>query len=184
MNNFPELVSKRLRLGKIRVKDIPRIVNCANNRAVSDHTLNLPYPYHEDDAVFWMNMQISGYKNSDKYIFGVYLKQDNAFIGGIGLHLELPHCKAELGYWISEPFWNQGLATEAGQCVIDFAFNTLQLNKIYATCFTFNPTSERVLKKLGMTQEAELKQHYFKQGRFLDVKQYALCQDDYFPYKK
>ncbi len=184
MKNFPELRSKRLRLGKISVNDIPEIVVCANNKTISDNTLNLPYPYSEDDAVFWMNMQINGYKNNNKYIFGIYINQSNKFVGGIGLHLDLPHSKAELGYWIAEHFWNNGIATEAGKCLLDFGFNRLQLNKIYATCFVCNPASERVLKKLGMVHEANLKQHYYKQGSFLDAKQYAILQDCYFPYKK
>lgn len=176
---FPELSTQRLRLGKIRVSDIPTIVTYANNRNIADNTLNLPNPYHEENAVFWMNMQIQGFQKKQNYIFAIFIKETDKFIGGIGLHIDANHNKAEMGYWIGEPNWNNGFASEAGKEILKYGFKVLELNKIYATHFLQNKASEKVLKKIGMQKEATLKQHYNKNGTYIHVGQYCLLQSEY-----
>jgi RimJ/RimL family protein N-acetyltransferase len=57
----------------------------------------------------------------------------------------------ELGYWLDEPFWGGGLASEAGAAVRDFAFQTLKLEGLKSGHAADNPASGRVLSKLGFT---------------------------------
>lgn len=179
MEKFPELLTERLRLGRIRVKDIPKIAQYANNKNISANTLNLPFPYHEDDAICWINMEIQGFQSKKQYIFAVYLKETDEFIGGIGLHIDKNHNKAEMGYWIAEPFWNKGFAREAAKEILKYGFEELNLNKIFATHFLFNPASEKVLLKIGMIKEAEFKDHYLKNDTYQDVRQYRLLRKEY-----
>ncbi len=63
MEFFPELNTKRLKLRKIQVEDIPSLVKYANNKKISDHILNIPYPYQEPDAVFRISYIVQGFKN-------------------------------------------------------------------------------------------------------------------------
>jgi len=179
MKNFPELFTDRLRLGKIRTKDLPIITEYANNKSISDNTLSFPFPYTEESAVFWMQMEIKGFENKKDYIFAIYEKESDDFIGGIGLHTDKINSKGELGYWIAEPFWNRGYASEAGNEVIKFGFNELGLNKILATHFLYNSASKKVLQKIGMYKEAKIKHHYFKNGKFEDVIQYCLLKAEF-----
>ena len=130
MNSYPNLTTERLTLSTPQVTDIPNIIQYAGNIKVAENTLNMPHPYYEKDAVFWLNMAHEGFKNQDKYIFGIRLKDTNTLIGGMGLHLETRFNRAELGYWIGEPFWNKGYASEAARVVLEFGFVTLKLNKI------------------------------------------------------
>ncbi|RQP08877.1 MAG: N-acetyltransferase, partial [Chryseobacterium sp.] len=173
-----ELYTARLKLGKLEAKDILQIVRCANNRNISENTLNLPYPYTETNARFWIEMQSNGFRNGTEFIFGIYTEDDHKFVGGIGLHLDRQNNKAELGYWIAEPFWNRGYATEAAEAVLKFGFDTLKLNKIFATHFLHNPSSGRIMQKIGMKKEAELRQHYLKNGKYLDAVQYAIMSEN------
>ena len=76
-------------------------------------------------------------------------------IGCVGL-LFHPDCNhywgdgsAELGYWIAEPYWGQGLAVEASKIIIEHAFNNLDVEKIYASYRIENSQSKRVLEKLN-----------------------------------
>lgn len=174
MNDFPTLTTDRLTLSKIKPKEIPNIVQYLNNRNITDNTLMMPYPYTEDHAVAWISMSNQGFMSKEQFIFGIYLSESDSLIGGMGLHIDKKHHKAEMGYWIAEPFWNQGFATEAGKAVIQFGFETLKLHKIYATHFSHNPASGKVLINIGMMHEADLKQHYFKNGAYLDVRQYSI----------
>ncbi len=179
MENFPELYTERLRLGKIRTKDLPLITEYANNKKISDNTLSFPFPYAEENAVFWMEMEIQGFQKKENFIFAIYEKKSDQFIGGIGLHIDKNNNKAELGYWIAEPFWNKGFASEAGNEILNYGFNILGLNKIFGTHFLYNPASKRVLRKIGMYKEAEMKQHYFKNGKYEDVIQYCLLKAEF-----
>lgn len=176
MSPFYNLEMQRLRLGRIRQSDIPLIVSYANNKNISDNVLTLPYPYTEENALQWIKMSEDGFEKEKDYIFGIYLNETDEFIGGIGLHTDKAHFKAELGYWIAEPFWNKGFASEAGIEILKFGFESLNLNKIYASHFLFNPASEKVLQKIGMTKEATLKDHYFKNGKFETVGLYCVLR--------
>lgn len=179
MENFPELFTERLRIGKIRESDIRTIAKYANHKAIADNTLTFPHPYGEKDAVNWFNFSNQEFEKKENFVFAIYLKETNEFIGGIGLHTQKAHHKAELGYWVAEPFWNHGFATEAVKEILRFGFADLALNKIFATHFLYNPASEKILIKSGLTYEADLKAHYFKNGRFEDVRQYALLKEDF-----
>ncbi len=109
MQPFPAIETARLRLTELGSGDIPRIVQLAANPRVSDYTLNLPFPYAEKDAIYWLNLAHQGCANGTHFIFAIRLKPDNAFIGGIGLTLERRFNRAELGYWLGEPYWNRGM---------------------------------------------------------------------------
>ena len=54
----------------------------------------------------------------------------------------------ELGYWLSPEFQGQGLMTEAGAAVVDFAFHTLKIQRLSVGCFAANQASKQLIKKL------------------------------------
>jgi len=151
---FPELQTNRLQLRKIQIEDVPSLVKYANNKKISDHILNIPYPYQEPDAVFRIRYVVQGFKDKTRYVFAIILKERAELIGEISLHLNKDHKIAELGYWVAEPFWNQGVATEAAEAIIKFGFETLKLHTIYATSHKENKASEKVLLNNGMIQHS------------------------------
>ncbi|MBV8060777.1 MAG: GNAT family N-acetyltransferase [Alphaproteobacteria bacterium] len=61
--------------------------------------------------------------------------------------------KATLGYWMGHPYAGQGLMTEAGQLVIDFARDALRLHRLDACCLPHNDISCALLRRLGFAQE-------------------------------
>ena len=152
MDAFPELNTPRLTLRKIQVEDIDALVQYANNRNISDHILNIPYPYQEPNAVFRISYVVQGFKNKTRYVFALVLKARAELIGEISLHLDNDKSKAELGYWVGEPFWGKGIATEAAGAILQFGFEKLGLPLIYATCHAENNASAKVLLKNGVTQ--------------------------------
>ena len=87
-------------------------------------------------------------------------------------------CKAELGYWVGKPFWNQGIATEAARSIIHFGFSELGLNRISAQHFVRNPSSGKVMLKLGMAHEGTLRQAVTKWGKYEDLHAYGLLRDE------
>ena len=153
MKDFPQLFTDRLHLRKIHIYDIPLLVKYANNKQVSDHILNIPYPYQEPDAVFRIRYVNEGFKTNSRYVFAIVLKETNEFIGEISLHLDDKKDVAQLAYWIGEPFWKNGFATEAVKAILKFGFETLNVDLIFATCDEKNLASTRVLEKNEMRKK-------------------------------
>lgn len=87
--------------------------------------------------------------------YAVCLKEDDQAIGSIGLmigsasNLDLPDDEGELGYWIGEPFWGQGLIPEAIKCIIKHAFDDLDLKRLWCGYFDGNIKSKRAQEKCG-----------------------------------
>ncbi len=179
MEQFPRIETERLILTELTAGDIPQIVKYAANRRISDYTLNLPFPYTEKDAVYWINLSNQGFKNGTHLIFGIRLKTENQLTGGIGLTIEQRFNRAEIGYWIGEPFWNKGFVSEATRAIIQFSFDKLALNKITSSHFEKNPASGKVMLKSGMIKEGELKEHIRKDSVYHSLVVYGLTKSDY-----
>lgn len=179
MEKSPILYTERLLLELPSILDIPKIVKYLNNPKITDNVLNMPFPYFEKDAVFWLNMANKGWETKTAFIFGIYLQSTKEFIGGVGLTLNTEHNHAELGYWLSESFWNKGYISEAVKAVIMYGFETLELNKIYATHLINNPASGKVMIKNGMKKEGQLISHYKKEENYHTIDQYGITRSDY-----
>ena len=62
--------------------------------------------------------------------------------------------------------------------MIRYAFESLNLHRVYAQHFVDNPASGRVLQKIGMTYEGRRRQHTVKWGARIDSESYAILRDD------
>lgn len=155
MEVFPILYTNRLKLRKIVVEDIPSLIKYANNKKIADNILNIPYPYAEYNAVFRISYVVQGFKNKERYVFAIIFNESEELIGETSLHLDAQKSKAELGYWVAEPFWDKGIATEATEAIIQFGFTKLNLTMIFAECHVENKASQKVLLNNGMTKCAD-----------------------------
>ena len=89
------------------------------------------------------------------------------------------HGGGMLMYWIAPAHQGHGYATEAAELVVDHAFRERRLNKIWAHVLESNTGSQRVLEKLGFTQEGRLRQNYFIDGDFEDAYHYGLLAEEW-----
>lgn len=179
MDPFPILETRTLRLRKPTTKDLPKIREYANNSEIAKMTLNIPHPYQEKDAIFWLNRANQGFEDKSKYVFAICKLSNDDFIGGISLKINSRFNRAELGYWIAEPFWNKGFATEATQETLRFGFEEAGIHKIFATHLLDNPASGKVMTKNGMTKEWTLIDHFRKDDTYLSVVQYRLTKKEF-----
>ncbi|MEO1253489.1 MAG: GNAT family N-acetyltransferase [Bacteroidota bacterium] len=178
-HRFPEIETPRLLLTQLKSEDVSTIVHFASDEKISKTTLNLPHPYSEKDAIFWINLANQGFERGTDLIFGIKKRPDLNFIGGIGLRIERNFNRAEIGYWIAVPFWNNGFATEATKAIISYGFQHLNLNKFTSSHFAINPASGKVMSKCGMVQEGELKSHILKGDTYHDLILYGLTKASY-----
>jgi ribosomal-protein-alanine N-acetyltransferase len=69
--------------------------------------------------------------------------------------------------------------TEAVRAMLDYGFNTLQLNRMEARCDVENTASWRVMEKAGMKFEGVLRQNIILHGRPRDAKMYGILREDW-----
>lgn len=103
-------------------------------------------------------------------IYAVCEKGTNRVIGCVGLVLgetsnfKLPPAEGELAYWMGVPYWGHGYTTEACQALMQWGFETLGLEKIWAGAFLENVASIRVQEKCGMTLDRVNEQSLWAQS--------------------
>ncbi|MDR0227734.1 MAG: GNAT family N-acetyltransferase [Flavobacteriaceae bacterium] len=170
------LQTERLILNQPHTDDISRLVEIMKNPIYNKNTTNIPFPYTKENGEFWVNLAIDSLASESAYIFAIRLKDNPTIIGGIGLGIDKANNKAEMGYWLDEQYWNTGMVTEAAKALIQFGFDTLQLHKIFATHFTYNEASGRIMQKIGMQQEGVLKGQILKNEKYLDLITYAVIK--------
>jgi ribosomal-protein-alanine N-acetyltransferase len=179
MTASQELRTLRLLLRSFERGDIPAVVRLAGAREIAATTINIPHPYTEENAQSFLAHADEDLRAGRSVSFAVTILQGGELCGAVGLAIALAHERAELGYWIGVPYWGQGFATEAASAVMAFGFETLRLNRIYASHFAGNTASQRVLEKIGMRHEGPSRQHVRKWNRFIDMENYGVLASEF-----
>ncbi|MCM3626645.1 GNAT family N-acetyltransferase [Paenibacillus glycanilyticus] len=172
------LVSKRLTLRMLEAADAECIEKLAGDREVADTTLGIPHPYPAGAALPFIHARREASERGDGYSFAAIRTEDGAFLGVIGLHINKAHNMAELAYWIGKPYWRSGYCSEAASKVLQFAYEELGLNRVYAAAMTRNPASYKVMEKIGMKFEGVLRNHIRKGEVYEDLRHYGLLRSD------
>jgi RimJ/RimL family protein N-acetyltransferase len=141
----PVLVTERLVLRPPHEDDVPELAELANNRKLAEMLGRMPHPYGEREARAFVASSRSHARAGCTY--AVSLAENGAFIGCAGIH---PRSRGlELGYWIGEPYWGRGYATEAAHALVDLAFRATSISRLHVSCRVINSASRRVIHKCG-----------------------------------
>jgi len=154
-----------------RSADAEPLARHADNRKI---WLNLrdafPHPYAVGDA---RNFIKSLRGRVPETVFAIEVGGEAAGTVGFVLRHDVERVSAEIGYWLAEPFWGRGIATEALGAITRHAIATHKLTRVYAVPFAWNTASCRVLEKNGYVLEARLRRSAIKDGVIIDQLQYA-----------
>lgn len=137
-----------------------------NNPIIFDNGYNkIPNPFTLKDAKAFISLQLKEKPAHRKLIYW-----NNQFVGEIGIHIkdDVFILSAEMGYFIGEPFWGNGIATKAIKLMTDYAFNNFNIIRIEAGVFAFNKPSMRVLEKNNFHLESIRKNAVLKNGKVID----------------
>jgi ribosomal-protein-alanine N-acetyltransferase len=166
---------KTCTIRSLSADDASSIALHANNRNIWRNLRDVfPYPYSLNDAHEFLT-HIS--ELSIESVFAIDV--DNQAVGTIGVHLrnDIERLSAELGYWLSESYWGQGIVTEAVRAFTQYSIEQYGLVRIEAGVFQWNPASCRVLEKAGYQREAVLRNSGLKDGQIIDRFLYAYVVD-------
>ncbi len=166
-----KLIFAEYQIRNWHMSDAEKLAQYANNFKV---WLNLrdgfPHPYSLENAREFIN------RVTDIPLQTVFaIAAEKEVIGGIGLGIrtDIHRFSAELGYWLAEPYWGQGIMTRAVTAFTAFAFDEFELSRIFAEPYPDNIASCRILEKAGFKFEGTLVKNAFKNGQYKDQQVYA-----------
>jgi [ribosomal protein S5]-alanine N-acetyltransferase len=155
-----------------RTEDIDDLMHVANNANIAKNLTNrFPHPYTRESGEGFIKMA-----THEPMACIFCIEVNGKASGGIGLHFQGDiFCKnAELGYWLAEPYWGQGIITKAIEQIVAHGFQHYDINRIFARPFGSNIASQRALEKAGFALEARFEKTLFKNDMFEDEIVYAI----------
>lgn len=166
-------------LRKWSMSDAPELARLLNNRKILNNLRDgIPFPYTQRDAEEFLSSTLAA-DPTQTFAFaitadGVLAGSIAAFRGG-NVHFRT----AEVGYYLGEPWWGQGIAAEAVKQLCRYVFEETDILRLFAEPFARNAASCRVLEKAGFRLEGTLRSNAVKNGEILDMKLYALVKADF-----
>ncbi len=159
-----------------RLSDSDSLARHADNIRIWNNLRDLfPNPYTRNDGIAFISHVTTKPRPAVDFAIDV----GGEAIGGIGIvpQRDVERISAEIGYWLSESFWNKGIMTEAVKEMAKYTFENFPLCKLYAPVFEYNIASGRVLEKAGFEKEAVLKKAAVKNGKIIDLHYYGLIKN-------
>ncbi|MFS0869577.1 GNAT family N-acetyltransferase [Paenibacillus xylanilyticus] len=170
------LTTERLCLRLFDESDAATVTELCNNYNIYKSTLTLPYPYSVDCALSWIQQHRHNFDTDKHYEFAICDRATGEIYGAIALSNDQRYDHGEIAYWVGEPFWGKGYATEASEALLEFAFHVKKYHKVYARHFASNSASGQVLRKIGMIQEGILRDHVKKESHYEDLIYYGIVK--------
>ena len=178
------LETERLILRRFVPEDMEQIFyNCWSDYDVWKWTNYAPLHSVEDviNADMFTEGWLNAYCHAKRYSWAVQLKETGEVIGRyFGMHPDDELQEIELACEIGKAWWNQGLMTEATKRVIQFFFEEVGLNRIFAWNASENPASGRMQEKAGMKWEGTLRRAAMCNLGVVDQEIHAILAEDYF----
>jgi RimJ/RimL family protein N-acetyltransferase len=171
------LKGPRLTLRAVTRDDLPRYVTWLNDIEVTKH-LSLYLPFNLDDEAEWYETQR---KSGTEQNFAIET-EDGTHIGSAGL-MNINHRvqSAELGIVIgAKSEWNKGYGQEAITLMLEYAFNTLNLNRVCLRVDTNHPGAINCYRRCGFVTEGEMRQVEFSEGRHIDQYLMSILKSEYY----
>ncbi len=162
------LETERLILRPITLDDAADLFEYASDPENTKHT----FPTHKNiEETQWIIANL--FMSSPLGNFAIELKENGKMIGTCDLRVNEGEKSAELAYAINKKYWGKGFAPEAAQKLLDFAFHTLKVERLWAKYAAENGASGRVMEKIGMEKEGILRHTKNLCGDFVDQVVYS-----------
>ncbi|MCA9944931.1 MAG: GNAT family N-acetyltransferase [Anaerolineales bacterium] len=176
---FPELHTERLVLRRTLLTDAPAVFIFRSDPYVQ--RFNGPVFVDVAEAEALIHELNDEYFNKSGICWGVTLKNENKVIGLFGIHhWNKYHRRAEVGYDLNQSYWGQGIASEALRAILQFGFEQMNLNRIYAGTIAENHESVQLLEAIGFEREGTRRGFSWEDdGTFHDSAMFGLLRDEF-----
>ena len=142
----------------------------------------LTWPTHPDAGVSRQVLAswVAEYAKDDFYQWAICLAGTNEPIGSISVVLQREDVgMVHIGYCIGQPWWRQGVTSEALAALIRFFFTVVGANRVEARFDPRNENSGRVMASCGMRYEGTTRQSDRNNQGLCDASHYAILREDW-----
>lgn len=170
---------KEISFRQWKKEDAAALAKAADNPHIAENLRNVfPSPYTLADAQWFIHDCIAHEQEEGQLLRAVLL--DGEAVGSISVcrGSDVYEKSAELGYWLAESEWRQGIMTQAVRLICREAFQTMEIVRIFAEPFAHNTGSRRVLEKAGFTYEGTMRDGVFKNGQICSYCMYSLLRGE------
>ena len=175
----PTLTSARLGLRPFRDADADALFALHSNGAVMRYWDGPPWRETQRATRFLATCRRIAEDGTGARVAVVRLT-DGSFVGWCGVtRWNADYRSASLGYCFDDAVWGQGYATESARALLDWAFDTLPMNRVQAEVDTRNAASARVLEKLGFVREGTLREDCIVNDEVSDSWVYGLLRREW-----
>lgn len=158
--------------------DAARIAVLSGEKAVAGMTANIPHPNPPYLAGQFIEQARAANAEGASLTLALTMKASpDEVVGMIGV--EQAGGDAELGYWIGQPYWGSGYATQAVRTLVDMTFALTEVPELLAAARVINPASRRVLEKAGFAFLGSGLKRMPARGGSLPVDRFALSRRDW-----
>jgi ribosomal-protein-alanine N-acetyltransferase len=151
---FPILTTERLTLRQLSSEDGQAIFTLRSDTEINKY-LNRQVSKTIVDAINFINNINDAIKKKDSIYWAITLTNSKTFVGTICLFDFSKKNSCEIGFELMTKFQEQGIMKEAAQIVIDYAFQTLKIQKILAVTHYENKNSTKLLTKFNFVKSNE-----------------------------
>ena len=168
LKTFPVLETERLRLREIVPEDAEALFTVFSDPLVVAGHGRPPYETMSQ-AYELIEWYAQAFKEKRAVRWAITRQGEDRLLGTCGFHYIVAyHHRAEIGYELASTEWRQGIMSEAVRAVVRFGLAEMELHRIEANVDPANPASANLLRKVGFTEEAILRERFFDNGRFVD----------------
>lgn len=170
----------RLRLRPLSEQDLPAFLGYRNDPEVAHwQSFTPPYPQSAAEALFGdcdasLPLATGGWRQ-----IAIARREDDALLGDCAVCLSADGRQAETGITLATSQQGHGYAQEAFRALFDWLFAVQGLHRIHASCDPANIASARLLRRLGMRQEAHLRQSLWFKGGWADDLVFAILAEEW-----
>lgn len=171
-----QLIGPNVRLVPIGPDHLETARQWVNDPEVAERVLRC-LPVHPRDQQRWYETAVD---RPDRFVFAIETLADGRHIGTTGLyHVDWIHRRAE--FWIiigPREARGRGFGTEAAKLIVGYAFDSLNLHKVYAHADEANAPALSAFRKAGFRDEALLQQEYYIRGRYHNIRRLCVFRED------
>jgi diamine N-acetyltransferase len=172
------LVGKTVRMRAIEAGDLPLLLQWKNDPEIADYFYEYtPIPFRTQEE--WYDRQ----RLDASELNLIADKHDGTPVGtGSLTHIDHRNRRAEAGRVLvgSKDLRDSGVGIEISALLYEYAFEHLNLNKVYSDARAPNTRIRRVNAALGGSEDGILRQHVYSQGEYVDVVVMSLLRADFF----
>lgn len=179
LQKAPTLETQRLILRAPSLEDVQALFLITSDPEITKYTAMFKTHATPAETQEYINNSLASTFNGNDCLWLIIHKENNRVIGLIDIfEYSSAHARVELGYAISRDARGKGFATEAASGVIEFCFDSLNMNRVQAGVDPANASSIHVLEKCGMKFEGLLHGYRILRGKSVNRNIYAILKKE------